>query len=261
MNPSLSLSPTEACQWLEVSITTDEYPYESSWIISEIFTDDDGRPQERPEYSGGRSIADFRVDGRYFSASHITDTAQNVGVSGALCDCGLGASRCDCQGDVCLIQRGGDLLHEEVANCEASGGLAVVIYDNVEDITPGFWSLGPEETAGIPAVFVSKNDGQALLLSSLGKIATITVSDSQPLEASAINTRRICLVEGRYQFHVYDTGGDGICCYYGEGHYTLTAAGEIIAEGGAFELSEVTYFEVSEGPGADNSTASSPEAV
>ena len=49
-----------------------------------------------------------------------------------------------------------------------------------------------------------------------------------------------CLVDGCYDFEIFDTYGDGICCAYGNGSYTLTNGGAIIASGGSFAGSEVT---------------------
>ena len=48
-----------------------------------------------------------------------------------------------------------------------------------------------------------------------------------------------------YTFSIYDSGGDGICCAYGEGSYSLkTPAGVTIASGGAFNSSQITKFNI-----------------
>lgn len=53
--------------------------------------------------------------------------------------------------------------------------------------------------------------------------------------------------EDCYTFTIYDSWGDGICCDYGEGSYTLeTADGTIIFEGGEFGSAESTTFSNSE---------------
>ncbi len=55
-----------------------------------------------------------------------------------------------------------------------------------------------------------------------------------------------CLSDGCYTFIIYDAYGDGICCGYGQGDYTLTdAQGTVLASGGAFGSSETTNFCVS----------------
>ena len=50
------------------------------------------------------------------------------------------------------------------------------------------------------------------------------------------------LPDGEYMFMIRDQVGDGICCGYGNGSYTLSSGGEIIATGGNFGFGEKTYF-------------------
>lgn len=46
-----------------------------------------------------------------------------------------------------------------------------------------------------------------------------------------------------YTFSIYDSGGDGICCDYGAGSYSLkTPSGDIIVSGGDFTGSKTTKF-------------------
>jgi hypothetical protein len=46
-----------------------------------------------------------------------------------------------------------------------------------------------------------------------------------------------------YILSIYDSGGDGICCDYGAGSYSLqTPSGDIIVSGGNFTGSETTKF-------------------
>lgn len=56
-----------------------------------------------------------------------------------------------------------------------------------------------------------------------------------------------CLDAGCYTFTINDTYGDGICCAYGNGSYTLsnTATGTTLASGGSFGSSETKNFCVS----------------
>ena len=51
-----------------------------------------------------------------------------------------------------------------------------------------------------------------------------------------------CLVDGCYDFTINDTYGDGICCAYGNGSYTVTSGGNTLASGGSFTSSETTNF-------------------
>ena len=54
------------------------------------------------------------------------------------------------------------------------------------------------------------------------------------------------LAQGDYGFTIYDAWGDGICCDYGIGSYTLTLDGTVIMEGGEFGDFESTSFTVGE---------------
>ncbi len=53
----------------------------------------------------------------------------------------------------------------------------------------------------------------------------------------------ICLdPAGNYSFTIYDDFGDGICCFEGEGSYTLFYNGVEIQRGGDYGSSETTFF-------------------
>ncbi|MCI4669414.1 MAG: T9SS type A sorting domain-containing protein [Bacteroidia bacterium] len=54
-----------------------------------------------------------------------------------------------------------------------------------------------------------------------------------------------CLPDGCYDFTIFDAFGDGICCGYGNGSYTVTGGGNTVASGGSFGSSETTNFCVS----------------
>ncbi len=53
-----------------------------------------------------------------------------------------------------------------------------------------------------------------------------------------------CLEDGTYTFTINDSFGDGICCQYGNGSYTLTSGGTTIASGASFGSSESTTFTI-----------------
>ena len=57
-------------------------------------------------------------------------------------------------------------------------------------------------------------------------------------------TTSLCLPEGCYDFIIYDSFGDGICCSYGSGNYELKDIdnNQVLASGGNFNYSETTNF-------------------
>ena len=76
-------------------------------------------------------------------------------------------------------------------------------------------------------------------------------------------TESFCAAEGCYTFTIFDSFGDGICCAYGTGDYSLTVDGATVASGGEFGSSEATTFCVGEGFGCTDATACNydPDAV
>jgi subtilisin family serine protease len=97
-------------------------------------------------------------------------------VTGPLADFGLGDTVApgSMTGKVCLIQRGNIAFSDKVLNCQASGGIGAVIYNNVPEALLG--TLGDVVTT-IPSVGAHGNDG-ASLLAAVGQSATVTVSPS-----------------------------------------------------------------------------------
>lgn len=64
-------------------------------------------------------------------------------------------------------------------------------------------------------------------------------------QSSTFYTFEQCLSGNCYEFTIDDSFGDGICCAYGEGYYSLTLDGAELFSGGAFEVSESYEFCVS----------------
>ena len=74
-----------------------------------------------------------------------------------------------------------------------------------------------------------------------GVVASGGTYDSQPDGSTVVESA--CLTEGCYTLTISDTFGDGICCDYGTGSYTLTSSdGTVLASGGEFGASEASGF-------------------
>ena len=97
-------------------------------------------------------------------------------VTAPLADFGLGGSVVagSMTGKVCLIQRGTYEFGVKVANCEKSGGVGAVVYNNVAGSFGG--TTGTTATA-IPSVTASDSEGAAMKI-QLGQSATVTVTAS-----------------------------------------------------------------------------------
>ena len=61
----------------------------------------------------------------------------------------------------------------------------------------------------------------------------------------------ILLADGDYTFTIFDSFGDGICCGFGNGSYSVAVNGEMIVSGGDFEDSESTSFTAQAGEELD----------
>ncbi len=70
-----------------------------------------------------------------------------------------------------------------------------------------------------------------------------TVASGGPYGNNTSYTETACLPNGCYDFIINDSYGDGICCSYGNGSYSLTnSGGSVLASGGQFTNSETTNF-------------------
>jgi len=77
------------------------------------------------------------------------------------------------------------------------------------------------------------------------KQGTTTVASGGPYgsqpDGSTLNTV-VCLPNGCYDFTINDSYGDGICCTYGNGSYTVSSSAGVHASGGTFTTSQTTNF-------------------
>ena len=80
--------------------------------------------------------------------------------------------------------------------------------------------------------------------------AATVLFDGGPYESNQSFVEQFCLTPAQsYSFTIYDSYGDGICCNYGQGHYSLTdtTTGDVYIDAiGNFGDSETTNFTVGE---------------
>ncbi|WP_304636485.1 MULTISPECIES: S8 family serine peptidase [Pseudoalteromonas] len=93
-------------------------------------------------------------------------------VTGELVDCGLGTQSCgDVTGKICLIERGEIPFYKKVEQCEADGGVGVIIRNNNQSQL-----IGTINPTSMIAGSVTRNEGLNLM-DNLGKKTTITVAE------------------------------------------------------------------------------------
>jgi subtilisin family serine protease len=111
---------------------------------------------------GATTYAPREMDGSPAASAHAP-----------LADFGLGtATDAAMAGKICLIRRGAVSFATKVSNCQTSGGVGAVVYNNVAGALNG--TLGTTVTT-IPSVGVSDTEG-ASLLTQLGQQANLTVT-------------------------------------------------------------------------------------
>ncbi|MFC3032300.1 S8 family serine peptidase [Pseudoalteromonas fenneropenaei] len=119
---------------------------------------------------GNGSVVDVVVAGTGYSANAMENQGS---ATAALVNFATGEStNSAANGKICLIQRGNISFHDKVKNCENSGGVGAIIYNNAAGSFGG--TLGDTNTTSIPAVTVSDTDGAAML-GSIGMSTTINI--------------------------------------------------------------------------------------
>ena len=66
--------------------------------------------------------------------------------------------------------------------------------------------------------------------------------------SAGVNQFSICVAPGDYTFTMFDSFGDGMCCTYGNGSYTLSGPDGDLATGGQFGSDESTSFTLEASP-------------
>jgi subtilisin family serine protease len=121
--------------------------------------------------SGGAGTPALTVGTRVYAPGTMTGSPVKSATA-PLADFGLGdRTTSTVAGKVCLIARGTVDFATKVRNCQNSGGVGAVIYNNVSGGFNG--TLGSTVTT-IPSVTVSNTDG-ATLKSQLGQSATVAI--------------------------------------------------------------------------------------
>ena len=96
----------------------------------------------------------------------------------------------------------------------------------------------------------SLTDGSGAVVASGGPYATAGVEE----------VTEVCVSPGCYTFTINDSFGDGICCAYGTGSYTVSSQGAVLVSGGEFAETESTELCLGSGFGCTDETACNYDA-
>jgi len=133
--------------------------------------------------SGAATLSALAADG----VDYQSGAMENFGtVSGSTYDFALGeAVDAGANGKVCVISRGNISFHDKVLNCENSGGIGAIIYNN----EPGlfFGTLGETNQTTIPTVSAAQEDGSALLAAATVNV-NISLSDYGFSDGTSMST-------------------------------------------------------------------------
>jgi subtilisin family serine protease len=124
--------------------------------------------------TGAGSSSTLSVGGVNYEAGGM-DGSPRKSATAPLADFGIGDTvNASVAGKVCLIARGSIDFAVKVSNCEKSGGVGAIVYNNVAGGFGG--TLGTTVTA-IPSVTASASDGAAMK-NQFGQSATVAVTAS-----------------------------------------------------------------------------------
>jgi subtilisin family serine protease len=195
---------------------------------------------------GAGSESDLTVGGTEYAPGSM-DGSPKGSVSAPLADFGLGDHvDASVSGKVCLIQRGNIAFSEKVLNCQNSGGVGAVVYNNVPGGFAG--TLGGIATT-IPSVTASDTEGAAMKgqLEQTAAIsitatnyayydgtsmATPHVSGVAALVWSHFTTKSNAEVRTALEQSAEDKGTAGRDNSYGYGIVKAKAAYDLLAGGG-----------------------------
>jgi len=122
-----------------------------------------------------------------------TTASSPDGVSGVLIDCGYAENPCPAsdvstQPHICLIKRGAPdpdvtiTFRKKIKKCEAGGGIAAIIYNNVDEGPIDGTLTKENHGTSIPAVGISLDGGLELLSTYLDQEVTVVVRDDANYE-------------------------------------------------------------------------------
>jgi len=185
----------------ELDLTTDEYPGETTWKLVNSAGEEilNGGPYNNAEHYYHYESC---VDSDFYTFS-ISDTWGD----GICCRYGNGSYSVKYDGRV--VMEGGEFLSSE------SEGFGIVPVSFKLTLQPDNY---PGETTW----------------DLINTCTNERVMNGGPLESGAKIIEEEVLPSAKYRFTISDTWGDGICCGYGNGSYTIEYDGEVKKEGGYF---------------------------
>jgi len=114
----------------------------------------------------------------------------------------------------------------------------------VDDVALSTGTINPPTCTNVNINFVFDNYPEETswqILNSSNQVVESGGTYGSQADGSSLTITK-CLAAGCYTFKINDSYGDGICCSYGNGSYSVTSNGTTLASGGSFGSSESTNF-------------------
>jgi len=255
--PTSTSSPTVSCYWIEVAIDA-SFQHGTSWGLYRVVDGSDDKEEVKSySYTAGDKEWTCLQEGEY-------EFIISGSVNPILADCAFK------KGDYTITALDGTTI--EGLNFGGGGGVVGLcdFHESTHFSMP--YTIAPSmepSTSMEPTLSLSPTrkcyqieidivydgfpgetswDLHKLAINGNGKEL---VKSQTALREDSPNSTSICLSEGKYQFTIYDTFGDGILA---PGHYNVTSEGNLIVQGGEFGHGEITSFSVPYTPGLATST-------
>jgi hypothetical protein len=259
--PAVQTSP----YWLDIDLKFDAYPYETLWAVCSgsstcLQNQKQNVIEESPYYN--LSFKDSSKSHRvYLQEGEYTYIIADKGGDGICCSFGNGSYEVtvhDDTNDVVIAQGSNFGLEDSVTFSVPYRQGSVPTPANVP--TPSVKDTAPPTVEGcipmnIDLMFdVFPYDTRWWLIEGDLKsfqegnptFVAKSPSPSYDVERFGSATHTYCLVEGRYTFLIFDDGGNGMCCKYGDGSFELSHGPEkdVFANGGKFNFFDIITFDV-----------------
>lgn len=244
--PDCDPCSVSTCTDVTISITLDNYPEETTWSLLDnngTVIASGGPYGNEPDGSTITSV-NCLDDGCYDFV--INDTYGD----GICCAYGQGSYTVTSEnGDV--LASGGEFNEEEVTNFCLTGTSTPTCSDGIQNgqetgIDCGGPDCEPCSTACNDVdVEIVLDDYPGETEWNIRNANNEVVASGGPYgQNSPGETISVseCLPDGCYDFEIFDSYGDGICCAYGNGSYEVSSDGSVLASGGAFGYNEVSNF-------------------
>jgi hypothetical protein len=258
--PTLTPAPSTKCYNVEVSITFDQYPYETIWLIakggldSSSLSDDESFETvvESPKYNfGNLNTTDVHVE----CLPEGTYTFLIVDSDGICCSFGDGQYMVTVakeNGKEVVIKQGGEFTSVESVTFDLPFLLGSS--PTMPPITDGVAPTPVEETSRFWVDIELNFDSLPYQISWMVADDQSNIIEESPYYTmfykDGSESHRVYLPSaGEYSFTILDKGGNGMCCSFGSGNFQVTSHDDlsgdvVIAQGSDFGSEDSVSFSV-----------------